>query len=409
MLRTFKEKNRYKKLLNLEILFPSIVLVVFFLTEFISKVLKISHFDFDRVSGVFKFIFEIFILFYLYKRKKDSWNKLLRIVIPFLVIYIFGQWFLNQGDFFRRLLLNLYSLNGYLFLFILYYSLKPNCDSEEQVLNEQLAWLNRTIKAIFILNSLTIVIGLLFGLNLFKTYLGFSDRFGFSGMFLFTSHSSYIHIIFILYFFCKYVAIKNNANLLFFVGAVSISMLTGTKTVYFFNILFLTYLFIKSFKPYISTFVGLLIGTLVILNYSTLVLNFQEKFKVLSDVYENYGALTMLFSTRNLAVTNDFIPYVSNNWSFFNYLIGGAEFNIARTEIELIDCFWFFGLLGGFVYLRHFYIKFLVPLWENTALRIPLMFLLISITLSGSFFTNAPVIPYFIIFFYSVKNKFKFL
>ncbi|MDW5289007.1 hypothetical protein [Formosa sp. PL04] len=180
------------------------------------------------------------------------------------------------------------------------------------------------------------------------------------------------------------------------------SMLVGTKTIYLFNLLFVLYLSFRYFNAYIIIFsVILFLGTTVF--YFPFFMDlFKTNFRVLYDVYINNGLLTMLFSYRDQSISEILIPYIEQYWGFFNYIFGGAQFDWGRTEIELIDLFWFFGAFGSLLYLSFFYSIFLQLFFKDKDLKIPMTFLLICVVLAGSFFTNSPVIPYFIALYFMV-------
>src|SRR5690606_38650823 len=112
--------NEIKYSKTLSVLAPSIILGVFFLSEFASKILRFNNFEFNRISGVIKLIVEFVLLYYLIRHKKQHFKSLLKIVIPLLAAYIIGQLCLNTGDLYNRIILNFYSFNGYILIFILY-------------------------------------------------------------------------------------------------------------------------------------------------------------------------------------------------------------------------------------------------------------------------------------------------
>ncbi|WP_303283940.1 hypothetical protein [Flavivirga amylovorans] len=133
---------------------------------------------------------------------------------------------------------------------------------------------------------------------------------------------------------------------------------------------------------------------------------FKSKFDILYQIYKEEGLITMIFSTRNQSIPNDLIPYIREKWTWVNFLFGGSNFHIARTEIEIIDLFWFFGLLGGAIYIYLIHGILIRTFTENIELRIPMLFLGLCAVFAGSFFTNAPVIPYFVVLVFQLKFTF---
>jgi hypothetical protein len=112
----------------------------------------------------------------------------------------------------------------------------------------------------------------------------------------------------------------------------------------------------------------------------------------LSNVLEKKGMLTMLFSYRNLLFTDCFIPYITENWTLLNFIFGGAEFNLYRTELELIDLFWFFGVFGSAIYLYLLNNYFLDI--KNLIKIKPVMFIFFISLLAGSFLSSVPVMTF---------------
>ena len=194
---------------------PAVIFFLFFISEFTSKALKFSGFDFTRVSGLLKLVFEIFILFYIYKYKKRNFIFFIKISLTLLLIYFIGHFFTLPKFTLSVFFINLYSLNGYLFIFILFLALNPQNSSDEDTLKGQVKYLDLVLKIIFIINSTAIVLGLIFSISLFQTYLFTNGRFGYNGMLLHASHSSYIYCIYIIYFYNKYLKIEKKKYLWF--------------------------------------------------------------------------------------------------------------------------------------------------------------------------------------------------
>ncbi|WP_299108156.1 hypothetical protein [uncultured Winogradskyella sp.] len=405
-IESFDQKKIDFNSFDIKLVLPSLILFAFYFSEFISKYLKFSNFDFTRVSGVVKLLVEIFLCGYIFIYKKEFSKQLLKGIVLFTMFYILGQFFLLKESFLNRLVLNLYTLNSYVFVFILYYAFKPINKTDRIIAKKQLSYLDTTIKGIFIINAFAILIGFIFNLDLFKTYIGFSNRFGYNGLFLHASHSSYIYIILIMYFFASYLNKKTNINFIFLLCSIVFSFMIGTKTIYLFNLLFLLYLLYTSVKRIYALFILFAIGIFIMFTYSFGIQIFKDNFYVLHKVYQNHGILTMLFSYRDINVTDGFVPYIHKNWSVINYIFGGAEFNNFRTEIEIVDLYWFLGFLGTFIYLKIFYNKILSELLRIKKLRFPMIAFLLCGLLSGSFFTNVPILPYLIIFYYAVTISF---
>lgn len=333
-----KEFNFYRSTYYL----PALILIVFFATEFVSKILKFNNTSFDRISGLVKLSTEIFIVIYLYKKRRENLKTLLRIFCIFFTIYLAGHIFLLPGFSLIKFTTNLYSLNGYLFIFVLFYALYPQNLFQERVLNCQLKYLGKALKIIFIINSFAILLGVIFSIDFFQTYLFTNTRFGFNGMYLHASHSSYIYCIYILYFYNLHTQTNTKSSLSFFLCSISVSFIIATKTILFFDFLFLIYLLHKELS--MGKFFAVLSG-LILFMYSikAFVFNiFINKFKTLYNLYMDEGLITMVFSTRDQSLSRNLFPYINEKWRWVNFVFGGADFQTARTEFEIIDLFWFF-------------------------------------------------------------------
>ena len=63
-----------------------------------------------------------------------------------------------------------------------------------------------------------------------------------------------------------------------------------------------------------------------------------------------HGYLTLILSQRDLNF-NKTLEYLEVEGTFKNLLIGGIEFPKYLVEMDFIDLFLFFGLIGGVIYV----------------------------------------------------------
>src|SRR5690606_26253046 len=112
------------------ILVPAIILMIFYFSEFASKLLIYNDFEFNRVSGIIKFAVEILLIYFVCRYKRRNAKEMILIAAILTVIFSLGQLFLKTDNLVDRYVQNIYTLNGYLFIFILFYALKP--EKEEQ-------------------------------------------------------------------------------------------------------------------------------------------------------------------------------------------------------------------------------------------------------------------------------------
>ena len=147
------------------------------------------------------------------------------------------------------------------------------------------------------------------------------------------------------------------------------------------------------------------ITTVVIVSNINFFINFlKTKYETLYRVYEKHDLITMLTSYRNLRLKENFIPVITDNWSFTNYLFGGTDFVKYRVEFELFDVFLFWGIIGCLIYF-YFYFSKVISFKKIVKFgKIQIVFLLIIAMLSGTFFNNAPVTLYLLVVLSSIRT-----
>lgn len=135
------------------------------------------------------------------------------------------------------------------------------------------------------------------------------------------------------------------------------------------------------------------------------IINFlKNKYDTLYRVYEKHDLITMLTSYRNLKLKENFIPVITDNWSFTNYLFGGTDFVKYRVEFELFDVFLFWGIIGSLIYFYFYFTKVISFKRIVNFGKIQVVFLLIIAMLSGTYFNNAPVALYLLVVLSSLRT-----
>src|SRR5690606_3298016 len=110
----------------------------------------------------------------------------------------------------------------------------------------------------------------------------------------------------------------------------------------------------------------------------------------------NEGFLTSLLSTRNKAFMEETLPFIQQQWSWLNYLVGGISDLETRSQMGIVDVFYFWGIAGGSLYLYMYYKSFVTFKLNKVVLSLMItLFGLIS--LSGNFFENASVAIYMLV------------
>ncbi len=98
--------------------------------------------------------------------------------------------------------------------------------------------------------------------------------------------------------------------------------------------------------------------------------------------------------------------YVKEHWNPLNYLFGGTDYNSLRIEIDPLDLFVFFGVIGAFFYLYFIRKCFIKPILNNFTKYLIIGYILISM-IYGAFLFNILLMStlyVFIIYIRSFEN-----
>ncbi|MAZ73162.1 MAG: hypothetical protein CMC70_08425 [Flavobacteriaceae bacterium] len=229
---------------------------------------------------------------------------------------------------------------------------------------------------IIIGNSLLIFLGVLFKLDVFEAYR--FSRFGYNGLFATPSIATYAYTVSLIYFLIGYKW-RVFKNWKFYVVLASCFLL-GTKAI-FIAVLFggMYLLFQKKFK-YRKTLL-ILVPILFIIG----LFYFLHQNPIFNKILQNESFLSALLSQRDKLLVDKTIPYITENWSFLNYLCGGVSDYNLRSQMELVDIFFFWGIAGGLLYLIQF-IKAFVQFKISAETLFFIITMTLIILLSGNFF-----------------------
>jgi len=325
----------------------------------------------SRLAGYYKLLFELFLIFcLLFNYKKIKWIGLFCLL--FLLGQLFSKSFISSISTENITTGNIYYFNRYIYIFI--FSAVASLGllkNKERIIS--------LFKNVMFVNSIFIIIGLIFNLELFKSYPK-TLRFGFDGIFVKDGDAAYLYIIFIAYLYSEYLKSKENKKLLLLVGAIIVSFLLGKKIMFLFNtFLFLHFLYSKNLKKWIIPIFISIVGIGFVFHKK--ILSF---FPFLESFYLKNGLVTTIFSTRDLALKSTY-TFISDNWGIQNYLFGSIDYIKRRVELEFFDLVFFFGLVGMLLYVFMFYNYF----FKN---NFKLYNQLIVIIILTSFFSGALLI-----------------
>lgn len=232
-----------------------------------------------------------------------------------------------------------------------------------------------------LVNSCLLLIGFLFDFNLFESYRG--NRFGYSGIFLSPGVASYAYLVTLFYFIIAFKEkVWKNWKFIFIFSSC---LFIGTKAIYLGQIILVLYTLTLVKTKYKKLFIALLGIIGAVAAYL-----FFFKFGLFNKVRETNGLLSAILSFRDRLLLDNTIPYIQENWSFINYLFGGVSNFDLRSQMEVIDIFFFWGILGGVIYLLA-YVKHLITFKMNSMLWVFAGLLILIVFLAGNFFVYSTI------------------
>ena len=355
----------------------AIFLVLFFITEAIGKIYYLSG-GTTNSQKLIKLIVVILISYNLIINYKKKFN--LFSILLLIICFILGQSIITKG--FNSDIISLFVKYLFPILLFFYFNNRP-------IKNHNLKHLFKVYELIIIINSILVLVGFLFKSPIFETYK--MTRFGYNGLLRTSSTSTYFYIISLFYFLFKYKAqfFTKWKSLFVFI----VCFFVGTKSIYLgLASILLAFLFIKFKKTKQRYFVSilLLIG-LSVLGY----LLFFE-FGDFNRIREKHGLLSSILSYRDQLFINKTLPNINENWNFLNYLIGGLNNINDRSQLDFIDIFHFWGIIGGVFYLFTYYKAYITFNLKYINLYF-LVFLVFIIFFSGNFFVYATIPIYLLI------------
>ena len=375
------------------------LLLIFFAGDVLVKLCVYAHFDFHNFSAITRGLFFLLSILISFVSLTKFRKRMLLFLSILTLLFFVGQYTFLPIGLEEHLFKNFIFHSRYLFIFsiLLFYDGLDAIPINKSVL--------KTFEWIIVVNTLAIFGGFILDIDMLSSYQG--DRFGFNGFFIVPSIATFFYAISLSYL--AFNLKKNNQYKLFFMAVLVACLLVGTKALLLFVAATLAHLFLIH-KMYLRKKFYILLaasGALLILFREPLQAFFKKTFAVLLNVYQESGFITMVTSYRNINLKTDLVNMADAHWGFVNYLAGGTNFTKYRVEFDFIDVLLFFGIAGGGLYLVY-YFRHIIRFSELTRFgKIQIGFLLSIGFLSGTFFNNAPVALYTIVFvtFFSIKNK----
>ena len=352
----------------------SLILLLFFITEAYFKLMLFSTDETTTLLQITKGITIGCMGLYILKKQPKS---LVSITVLFLM-FIIGQVALVRGVY-KESIVAFFKLIYPIVLLQFFFIYKLSSNQKKKLF--------QVFEFIILFNSLIILVGFGFDIDVLNSYEG--SRFGFNGLFITSAVSSYVYCIALIYLLAKYqnTFFKRLTNLIIILSMFFI----GTKVSYFFLLCFFTIYFLK----YTAINKKIVITVLLTLGVFCLYM-FFFKYGIFNEIRQKDGLISALMSYRNQLLVERTIPYVKEHWTFVNYLFGGVTNIVTKSQIEIIDVFYFFGIFGGFLYLYVFIKAFLI-FKPNIYIAILLFALLFIVFLAGNFFSYPSIAIYLVI------------
>lgn len=344
------------------------IIILFFIlsiiTDFIEKIDLNYTLNLPKTNKYLKLCFLVYSIIVISTYKfSDKKIKQSLIFIPtcFFSLFFIKTYYINQIP---ALVRNFYFIGTLPFFYIV----------KEQGLLKLKTYLIPVLKMFLVINFFAIVIGLIFQLELFKTYTG--ERFGFNGVLLNQVQPNYLYTS-LLFIFYK----KSN---LFLYMTIFCGLVLGTKAFYGIGLIFtfvVAYDLIKENSKKNKK------KALIIISFSLTIIVVLFYILLTSSLFKNIiiekGLATAFFSYRNIYLLE--ILNSINNQNF-SLLYGTICLPDYRSEFSFIDIVLFLGLFGlifYFIILKSIYKIFI----NNPLGKSYFVLTMIIACFSGNFFS----------------------
>lgn len=288
-------------------------------------------------------------------------------------------------------------LNKYLFFIIL--SLPFFFFENDEVFTQEI---HKLFRFFFILNSLIILLGLVFNIKIFSSYYDPANvneqvlpRFGFKGLIPAQNELTGVYFFGLAYFFrLRYrFKVKNSAA---FVLVVVASLLTGTKGCMF-SVLSLAVLYLFVYRRKILVRLYFPVAALVAIYWGGDLIAYlsQNVFSSLAYFYQQDKLVTFLLTGRDVKLAKC-LDYVHQYWTAPNYIFGGFDLERVNTEMDLIDIYFFWGIAAVpflYYYVRTFFHQ------ELSAERLMVFSIYAIIFIAGGHMLGSAIVPLFLLIY----------
>lgn len=334
-------------------------LYVFFISDACNKILLYLQVDINRVAIVFRAIYEILFMGLILLFLNKARLTFIKVFISLFILFFLGQIMVSSRfNVEYNYLENVLNFNKYFFAFIIFFAIY------KLQYHHRFTEIISLLERIFIFNSVCVILGFLFSIELFRTYLDQPYRYGYSGFIPAQNEATLFFIIGISYFYYKKYKLDLRTKGFWLVSGSS--LLVGTKGIYVFIILLIIYHFLSNsgLKTKLLSAIFLAAVTFALSIFlktetaQTMLAYFIAK-------TEQGGITDMLLSGRVTSLTEK-ARSILGNWNVFNYLFGGQDQNRFAVEMDFLDLFFFFGAVGSVIYLMLYFFTFFKLQRNNT-------------------------------------------
>lgn len=341
-----------------------LILFLLFTGDSLTKIYLNKTLNFSWIAKV---IISLLLLTNLFFLNKKNFN-LLAILFCGLLL---GMAMNFQNDFIEKTSLFFEYTSGIMFFNFL-------------IINQNKLLLSKLLLYVFSFYIVTVLAGSFFEIDFLRTYN--ASRFGYMPLFSSQNEFSFIMISIVVFFYKRWLGKQEFYNSLFLFLSLITALLTGTKVVYIFLLIFINYILIRNFKVKKTFIFYILTGLLVFYLKDELFLLFIDKFEIFVDIYLEKGLLDTISSLR-LSYLNDRLICQTSRMEFINYLFGGMTIKCI-TEMSFFDIILFFGFIGGgiyvYLYIKHVFKKLHL---DSFGVLFILSFIILSF-LGGYYFEN---------------------
>lgn len=332
-----------------------VLFVLMFLSDSANAVLIPSGSGFYKVSLLLRLAVTIIFLFALFlKKQKDE----LFVVLTMWLIFLIGYSANIFAGRYYPLFANFVIVNKMLFFFLCWGVFSRYLDSQAQ------SKLLEVYEAIVLIVSFTVFIGFVFDIQLFASYyepeVGTVVRFGYQGVIPSKDELSGFYILAVFYFTSELMRQPTPSKYIKTAFILVSSLVTGTKVSLIGPLIACSIYLIKSGflkKRIIWSFLKILLFVCVI---AFIVYYFsdyiservQASVQFFSYWLERESLITVLSSGRDYKLLY-FLSEMSKI-SGINVLLGGMDVSSYAVEMDPVDVFAVFGILG----LVYFYIRY---------------------------------------------------